>query len=343
MKARWIESWDGPLQSGERPDPEPGMGEVLIDVEACGVGLTVLNCIRGDLGNDPADLPRIPGHELVGVISGVGSGVDSAVVGQRVMAYFYLSCGRCVPCVAGQESMCRNLGGYLGVQRDGGYAEQVALPLLNAIPLPDGVDPVAATVVPDAIATPVHVSRRANIGAGDRVAVVAAGGGVGIHMVQVAAGRGAAVAGLEANQEKLAKLEELKVDAVDSTDFGAVSMPASWRGEAPDVIVDLLGNQASLSWSLASLAPGGRLVLLTTFRDTSVRLDPREMVIRQQSVIASRYASRSELMFAAELVADGKVKPVVGAQCAPDDVETLHQSLRDGELLGRGVMRHPNP
>jgi D-arabinose 1-dehydrogenase-like Zn-dependent alcohol dehydrogenase len=117
VRALWIESWDGPLCRGERPDPGPGRGEVLIDVEACGVGLTVLNCIRGDLGSDPGDLPRIPGHELVGRITEVGEGVNPARVGQRVTAYFYLACGSCKRCLAGTESLCEQLAGFVGVHR----------------------------------------------------------------------------------------------------------------------------------------------------------------------------------------------------------------------------------
>ena len=63
MKALRLHSWGGDLAPEEVPEPVPRDGEVLVDVQACGVGLTVLNCIRGDLGADPANLPRIPGHE----------------------------------------------------------------------------------------------------------------------------------------------------------------------------------------------------------------------------------------------------------------------------------------
>ena len=93
MKAAWIEQWGGPLQYGERSEPRVAAGEVLVDVEACGVGLTVLNCIRGDLGAAPENLPLIPGHELVGRIRQVGAGVAGDRIGERVMAHFYLFCG----------------------------------------------------------------------------------------------------------------------------------------------------------------------------------------------------------------------------------------------------------
>jgi D-arabinose 1-dehydrogenase-like Zn-dependent alcohol dehydrogenase len=339
MRARFIDRWDGPLLDGDRPDPEPGPREVLIDVEACGVGLTVLNCIRGDLGDDPAHLPRIPGHELVGTVAGVGPGADERLLGKRVMAYFYLSCGHCRRCLAGDESLCERLAGQVGVHRDGGYAERVALPELNVLEVPDGIDPVLATAIPDAIATPVHVARLAGIAPGQRTVVIAAGGGVGVHMVQVARLHGADVVALEASADKLAYLEsELGVPAADSSDFERVALPADWHGRA-DLVIDLLGREESLRWSVEALGAGGRLVLLTTFPGIEVALSPREMVFRQLTVLGSRYASRSDVAQAAQLVAQERVLPVVSRTASPDDVDELHTAVSSGELLGRGALK----
>lgn len=339
MRARWIEAWDGPLLAGERPQPRPDGGEVLIEVEACGVGLTVLNAIRGDLGQEPGNLPRIPGHELVGRVVAVGAGVGEGLVGRRAMAYFYLVCGRCRRCVAGQESLCEQLGGFVGVDRDGGYAERVTLPARNAILLDEAIDPVLATTIPDAIATPVHVAARAAIGVEDTVAVIAAAGGVGAHMAQVARAFGArAVVGLEATRAKLDWLVgELEIDAVDSSDFEAVRLPAAFAGGA-DVVVDLLGTRASMAWSLRSLRTGGRLVVLTTFPGVGTEVLPRDLVFRQLSIVGSRYAGRAELIRAAELVRERRVEPIVSRTVGPDGLDELHDLLRAGGLVGRGAL-----
>lgn len=319
-------------------DPHPGPGEVVVDVVASGVGLTTCNCIRGDLGDDPALLPLVPGHELVGVVAGAGPGVDEALVGQLVTAYGYLFCGRCRACLSGREPLCRQGRQMIGVHRDGGLAERAVIPAHNAIPLPAGLDPVAATVVPDAVTTPVHVARRAEMTAGDRVAVLGAGGGVGAHMVQVAAAHGAAVAGLDVDPGKLAFLaDELGVAAVDASDLAAAALPGAWGGAA-DVVVDFVGTAATVVWAIEHLDAGGRLVVLTTFPGVAASVAPRDLVFGQLSLLGSRYASRSELFAAADMVADGRVRPVIGERTDLAGAPALLGRLARNEVLGRGAV-----
>ena len=221
---------------------------------------------------------------------------------------------------------------------DGGYAPFAVLPARNAIPLPDGVASADATAIPDAIATPLHVVGRAAIGPADRVAVIGAGGGVGIHMVQVAKLLGAEVVGLEPNADKRAYLErELGVTAVESRDFGSVRLPAGF-GRGADVVVDLVGTRDSLEWAIAAVREDGRVVALTTFEGVTVPVAPRDLVFKQVSLLGSRYASRHELALAAELVASGRVRPVVSERVGIDEVDALHERLAAGELLGRGAL-----
>ncbi|MGZ8755209.1 MAG: alcohol dehydrogenase catalytic domain-containing protein [Acidimicrobiia bacterium] len=317
--------------------PSPRTHEVLVQVEACGVGLTVLNCIDGNLGNDPALLPRVPGHELVGRVTEVGEGADPELMGRRVVAYFYLSCGHCQWCLAGREQRCANLASQIGVHRDGGYAPWVVLPELNAIPVSDYLDPVAATVVPDAVATPVHVADRADITPADRVAVLGAGGGVGIHMIQVARHRGAVVAGLDVTDEKLAEIERLGALAVRSDDFSSLDY-GIFSGERPTVVVDLLGSTDTANWALAALGMGGRMVALTTFPGRQAAFSARDMVFREMSILGSRYSHRAQVVEAARLVTEGHVEPIVGSVAGPRDVLGLHEQIRARRLIGRGAL-----
>lgn len=338
-----IHDWGAAPLWEEIPDPVAGPGEVEIEVEACGVGSTVLNCINGDLADDGALLPRAPGHELVGRVTEVGTGISGDLIGRRVVAYFYLICGSCPPCMAGREPWCEKLQGWVGVHRDGGYAPHVVLPARNALPIPDELDPVQATVVPDAVATPVHVAARAGIEDSDRVVVIGAGGGVGIHMIQVAGHRGASVVGFDVGDDKLAAVEQHGAVPVDSSDFSGIDAHRLFSGGSPTVIVDLIGTDQATRWSLEALGMGGRLVALTTFRDRPQRFESRQLVFREAAVLGSRYATRAQVTEAAELVARGAITPVIGAVSTPEGVLDIHQQLTEGTLIGRGAIDWRRP
>lgn len=320
------------------PVSSPAEGEALVEVEACGVGLTVLNLLRGEEPGSTAGLPRVPGHELVGRVVETGSRIDADLVGRRVTAYFYLFCGRCVECTAGLEDRCRELAGLVGVELDGGYAPYASLPVRNLIPLPDALDPVSATVIADAVATPVHISRsRARLHPWDRLAIIGAGGGVGIHLVQVARLFGAEVAGLDVSDDKLAAISDLGARPVHSADFETLESRL-WPDGGPTVVVDFLGRPESVGWALRAVEPGGRVVVMTSFRGVRAEIEPRHLVESELTVMGSRYATRSEVQLAAELVAAGRVRPIIGAVRPAADVLEIHALLRAGQLVGRGAI-----
>jgi propanol-preferring alcohol dehydrogenase len=341
MHAQVLHEWGGKLSHQEVPAPSLGPHDALVKVEACGVGLTVLNYMRGNNSSRREDLPRIPGHEVVGSVVEVGAAVTELEVGQRVMAHFYLFCGTCDMCRLAHEPLCRNLRGQVGVVADGGYAEYTALPAANWIPVPDGIDPVQATAIPDAIATPLHVSRRAAIGPLETVVVMGAGGGVGMHMVQMATLFGARVIAIDRGEEKLPATREVGAVAAFAFD-DAERLAAQVRSAAPggaSVAVDLVGSRETLSFCLGSLGPRGRLVVLTAFSGVATDLAPRQFVHRELSVLGSRYASRLELAQAAELVAARRIRPIVSEVSTLAGVEQLHAKLRQGTLLGRGAIK----
>ena len=339
MKAQVLHDWGGGLTLTERPRPTPRAGEVLVAVRACGVGLTVLNYISGQLGR-PETLPLVPGHELTGVVADVGPEVASLRPGDRVMAFFYLTCGRCEFCRTGRDSLCRESRGNVGVHRDGGYAEFVALPEANALPLPDDVPFVEGTAIPDAIATPYHVcASRARVRVDDRALVIGAAGGVGIHMVQMARLFGARVVAVDVDETKLARCREF--GAEDTVNFRAPDSEERARAAldgGATVAVDLVGSEQTLAWAFRLLGRGGRLVTLTTFADAGFHLVSRRMVLDELEVIGSRYCSRAEVLAAARLVQRGRIRPVVSKAVPLEAVETLHSMLREGRLFGRGAV-----
>lgn len=339
MRAQVLRAWGDALAFETVAVPSPGPGEALVRVEACGVGLTVLNYMNGNQARRADWLPRIPGHELIGTVVAHGAGVEAPRLGQRVMAYFYLACGHCDFCRLAHESLCRNLRGNVGVAADGGYAEYSALPAFNLLPVPAGVAPVAATAIPDAIATPFHVSRRAGIAPGDVVMVVGAGGGVGIHMVQMARLFGARVIAVDVGAAKLAAARDAGADAVvEGGDSGAVAAIRAAARAGPSVAVDLVGSRETLGLCMETLGRRGRLVCLTTFPGITADISPRRLVHDELSVLGSRYASRWEVERAGALVAEGRIRPVVTEVVSLERVADLHARLRARTLIGRGAV-----
>ncbi len=154
-------------------------------------------------------------------------------------------------------------------------------------------------------------------------------------MVQVAHAFGATVAGVERTADKLSLVEEMGAIPVDWSGFEPSLEELS--GEA-DAVIDLVGTSRSLTWGLDHLRMGGTLCVLTTFRDRGFHVEPRGLVFRETSIIGSRYASRSEVIEAAELIRSGRVRPVIGASVKAEDVGEIHEALEAGELRGRGVL-----
>jgi alcohol dehydrogenase, propanol-preferring len=201
MKAAVVRNWGEAFVIEDRPIPEPKPGEAVMQIHAGGVGLTLLNMRSGRFGGTT---PRVMGHELAGDIVAVGEGVTNVNIGDRTAVYFYLVCAHCRWCRGGRETLCENFGGYVGVHRDGGFAEFVSLPSENFLKIPDGLDYESAAVAADAVNTNWHCMReRARIGPHDTVLLIGAGGGLGVHGVQVAKRFGARVIAADVSDEKL--------------------------------------------------------------------------------------------------------------------------------------------
>lgn len=339
MECLQIREWGGDLHREEVPVPEPNADEVLVDVEAASVGLTVRNAINGDLGDDESFLPRIPGHEIVGTVAEAGSSAVPFEAGDAVAAYFYLICDRCSACLSSRESLCERFRGFIGVHVDGGYAEYVSLPATSVVSIPTSLDWVEATTIPDAVATPYHViTQRANVRPGDDVMVLGAGGGVGIHLVQLADHYGGEVTAVDLSEEKLRACRDVGAEHTINTSRTSLSEAHADLGIEYDSIVDFTGSMALLETAMSALAPRGRLVNLTGFPDRTFELSPREQTLGELEVVGSRYCSRYELRRAAELVDDGVVTPVVSDVVGLDGVDDLLGTIEAGELVGRGAL-----
>ena len=142
MRVMQLDAPGRPLRLAERPVPEPGAGEILVRVTACGVCRTDLHVVDGELA--PVRSPIVPGHEIVGRIEALGAGVEGLGIGRRVgVPWLGHTCGRCPYCLGGRENLC-DAPGFTGWSRDGGYADYVVADAAYAFPIPDAYDDVAA-------------------------------------------------------------------------------------------------------------------------------------------------------------------------------------------------------
>lgn len=241
-----------PLRWAERPDPDPGPGEVVLEVEACGVCHTELDEIEGRAS--PASFPRIPGHQVVGRVVGAGAGVAGLDEGARVgVAWIFSACGSCRFCRAGRENLCPEFRGT-GCDADGGYAELMLAPAAFVHPLPAGLSSVAAA--PLLCAGAIGWRSLTLAGIEDGASLGLTGFGASGHLV------------LQIVRHRLPATEVFVFARSEAERELALELGASWVGDTAarpprllDAIIDTTPAWRPVVEALASLAPGGRLVI----------------------------------------------------------------------------------
>ena len=340
MRAMVVREWGQPFTLEERPDPEPGPGEAMMKVRAAGVGLTLVTMRTGVFGGEA---PRVMGHELGGDIVAVGDGVTNVKPGDRCAVYFYLNCGYCRWCHGGRETLCENHGGYVGVHVDGGYADYVVLPAGNFLPIPEGLGYEDAAIAADAVNTNWHCMReRAKIAPHDDVLLIGAGGGVGVHGIQVAKAFGARVIAADISDEKLEFAKKWGADEVinvrEVNDIAEAAKKLT-DGRGVDAAVDYVGASETFTAAIEALATAGRAVLIGA-KPSSVRIDPLDLLVNEKTITGSRHSTRTELMETMDVMAKGTIKSAIGKRVHFTEVESLFEDLQAETLLGRGALTY---
>jgi propanol-preferring alcohol dehydrogenase len=317
----------------------------MVRVRAAGVGLTII--IMKSTPGLVTSYPRILGHEIAGEVVEVGSEVTNVKIGDRVVCHFYLTCKACKFCRSGRETLCEHWRGYVGMACDGGYAEYMTVPALNLCHLPEGIPFPEASIISDAIATPLHACREeAKVGPGDNVLIVGAGGGVGIRAVQMAKLCGGRVLAADISREKLDMAKHLGADEIiDSQEKDLVQEARRFTdGDGVNAVLDFVASSQTLEASLASLGTAGRLVILG-FRPPSVfkieptfRVDPLVVLQKGLEIHGSRYVSMAELIEAVNLVKQGKIKPIVTQTFPLEEAEKAHQLIQANRITGRAAL-----
>jgi propanol-preferring alcohol dehydrogenase len=310
-------------------------------VITCGSGLTIQHL---KAGRRKSAFPRVIGHEIAAEIVAVGAGVTTLKVGDGVTAYYYLNCGHCRHCLANLEPLCTADGGNVGMECDGGYAEYIKLPAHIFVKFPAALDwraaPAEAGVITDALATPYKVLRRAGIRGGETVAVIGAGGGVGIHQVMMARWANARVIAVEVAPDKLDACRKAGAETV--VDARANDVAAALRdltdGAGADVVIDYVCTTATLEAGARALGRRGRLVILGGAAQP-FSVAARQMLLDEQSILGSRYVTRAEILETCDLVARGAVRPLVTELRPLADAELVHDRVERGLITGRAALQ----
>lgn len=275
------------------PDPQPGVGEVIVRVKASAICRSDLSLYYGQavVGGDRAG-KVITGHEPAGVVEAVGPGVTHVTPGDRVAIHLAIGCGFCASCRAGHFHMCPRWE-CLGFTVDGGNAEFLRVPDRNCMRIPDALSFPAAAVSTDAFGTLFSAVRKLGLDATGTVAIFGLGpmGSAGILAAKAHGARVIAVDPLPARREFAA---ELGADHVlDTAEDPVAAIRALTDGEGAHAAIDCSGNNAAQNAALDAVSGFGRVAFIGESRQTTINTS-EQMLRKQLTLIGSWYFSIAE-------------------------------------------------
>lgn len=344
MRAMVVRSPGGPeaLVLEDIPPPALRRNDVRIRVEACGVCYHDVVTRNGTLKRG-VEMPLIPGHEISGIVESVGSEVRGFRPGDRVATLQRRHiCGHCRYCRNDQETACpeREFLGDMGL--NGGYAELVCVEEDNVAQVPEGIPLDAAAIVACTVGSELNAIRDvAGVKAGERVLVNGAGGGLGIHGVQLAHVSGAEVIAVTGSPQKVDMIRQAGADHVVLYDRGedfSAKVRALTTGEGVDVAIDNVGS-ATFEPMRRSLAQRGRWIFIGQLSGEFVRLNPAQLFLRGISIHSAQSTNRRQLLDCLELVRRGLVRPVVSTELPLERAGDAHRMVETAAPTGRILLK----
>lgn len=312
MKAVYFEQFQGPVEIREVPKPIVSPDSVIVKVEATGL---CRSDWHGWMGHD-ADivLPHVPGHELAGVITETGSGIQNFKVGDRVTVPFVSGCGHCTECVSGNHQVCDHQF-QPGFTAWGSFAEFVEIKYadINLVKLPDEIDFVTAASLGCRFITSFRaVIDQGKLAAGQWI-VVHGCGGVGLSAIMIAAAAGANVVAVDIDDQKLELAEKVGANIlINAKKVKSVSEEIKKQTErGAHLSIDALGSQETCFNSVSCLRKRGKHIQvgLMTGDHKHPKIPMDKVVANELEIIGSHgmQAFRYTEMF--ELIKSGKLKP----------------------------------
>jgi NADPH:quinone reductase-like Zn-dependent oxidoreductase len=324
------------LTYDEFPEPDVGPGQIQVRLHASSVNRLDL-WVREGWPSLKLEYPHIPGADGAGEISALGDGVNGFAVGQRVVINSNLSCGACAYCLAGKDNLCRDWN-LLGETVRGTYAEQVVVPQVNVLHLPDHVDFTPAAAAGLVYHTAWHsLITRGALKPGESVLIIGASGGVNTASIQIAKLTGAKVFVVGSDDEKLKLAEALGADVLinrskDENWSKAVFLANNREGV--DVVVDNVG-MGSMSHSMRAARKGGRILTVGNTAGPKFEIDNRYIFDKHLSILGSTMGTHQDFATVMRMVFDGRLEPVLDRQFPLRDAAAAQERLADGQQMGK--------
>jgi NADPH:quinone reductase-like Zn-dependent oxidoreductase len=327
------------LQLKELPDPEPGPGEVAIDILASALNHLDVD-VREGVSRFPVEPPFVLGVEVVGRITALGEGVTGWEVGERVMPYLMATCGECIYCRTARESLCL-APGFISFSTSGGYAEKLSCSVRHLIRIPESLSDEAAAATQIAFGTAWHMLfTRGRLTPAERVMINSVGSGIGSAAVQLAHLAGAFVIGNASSDQKLARASELGMDVGinHATQDVVEEVMRATDGRGVDLVFEHVGGEL-FQKGLDSLAKDGRLVICGGHSGEVVPFDIIPFFRSQKQIIGSFVYDRWEIEKVLDLAARGLIEPLVYKTFPLDQAREAMETMERREHFGKIVLK----
>ena len=339
MKAAVFSEQGGPdvLRYQDVETPTTGEDEVLLRV--CAAALNRLDLKAREGRPEVAPYPHIGGLDVAGEIVDVGPDVDGRRIGERIVVYPVISCGACDLCLSGDQALCDEQRVF-GFQTQGGFAEYVAAPAANAIPVPPSADPQAFAALPCAYLTAWRmVVTVAKLRASEAILIHSAGSGVGSAALQISRYIGARAVVTAGTDEKLAAAIDMGAERAVNYRREDVTQAtlAATDGRGADVVVDTVGAD---TWetSLQSAAKNARVVTCGVTSGAVTELNIRYLYQKQISAHGCVMGGKAELVAIVGLAAQGILRPVVSDVMPLREIRAAHEALESRTRFGKIVL-----
>lgn len=303
--------------------PDPGWGEVQIDVAFCGLCGTDIHIFHGQM-DDRTGNNRIIGHEMSGVVSKIGDGVDGIEVGQKVVVRPLDHCGECQTCDRGYEHICQNLN-FIGIDSDGALQEKWNVPAHTIHAVPEGLSLKHAALA-EPLAVACHDVARARIAQNDDVLVIG-GGPIGMLIAMVARHAGGRVVISEINETRLAIAKQLGFQAVNPKEIDvAATLIDVTKTKGMDVIFEVSGVQEGINLMTEAAATRARICLVA-IHSVKPKVDLFQFFWKELELLGARVYEPADYDRALTLLSNGDI--------AADTIITDLRNLDEvGDVLG---------